>query len=322
MVLIGQGARDPGVGAGIVGGAGLEVSVVGLGCNNLGGRIDEAQARQVVGAALDCGITLVDTADNYAGSRSEEILGRALKGRRDQVVLATKFGGWNEALGRETGAAAANVRASVEASLRRLATDRIDLYQLHSPDSGTPIVETLTVLGELVREGKVREIGCSNFSPAQLREAHHAALALPGGERFICVQNQLSLLERTDLDQGLAEAARLRMTYLPFFPLASGLLTGKVRRSIAPPPGSRIAGWPADRAAAVLTDSTFDRLEALERFAQARGHTLLELAFGWLLAQEPLSSVIAGATTPDQARANAAAAGWQLSTDDLAALPQ
>ena len=299
----------------------LEVSVVGLGCNNFGGRVDEAHARGVVDAALDCGITLLDTADNYAGSLSEEILGRALKGRRDRVVLATKFGGWNETLGRETGATAANVRASVEASLRRLATDRIDLYQLHSPDAATPIAETLMALGELVREGKVREIGCSNFSPAQLREADHAASAVPGGVRFTCVQNQLSLLERTDLDQGLAEAARLQMAYLPFFPLASGLLTGKVRRDLPPPPGSRIAGWSPDRRAAVLTGPTFDRLEALERFAQTRGHTLLELAFGWLLAQQPVSSVIAGATTPDQARANAAAAGWQLSTDDLTALP-
>lgn len=297
----------------------LQVSVVGLGCNNFGGRVEETRAREVVDAALDSGITLLDTADNYGGSLSEEILGRSLKGRRDRVVLATKFGGWNETLGRETGATAANVRASVEASLRRLATDRIDLYQLHSPDTSTPIAETLVALDELVREGKVREIGCSNFSPTQLRDAD--ASTEPGTARFACVQNELSLLERTDLDQGLAAATRLGMAYLPFFPLASGLLTGKVRRDIGPPPGSRIAGWSPDRQATVLTGSTFDRLEALERFAQERGHTLLDLAIGWLLAHQPVSSVIAGATTPDQARANAKAAGWRLTTDDLTALP-
>ncbi|HEY8017870.1 MAG TPA: aldo/keto reductase [Actinomycetota bacterium] len=297
----------------------LDVSVVGLGCNNFGGRLDEARTREVIDAALVEGVTLLDTADNYGGSLSETFIGRALAGRRDRVVLATKFGGWNAEAGRETGGSEANVRASVEASLRRLDTDRIDLFQLHTPDAQTPIAETLATLDELVREGKVREIGCSNLTAAQLGEAD--AAVLDGAARFVSVQNELSLLERGDLDDGLAEAARLGLAYLPYFPLASGLLTGKVRRGEPVPDGTRIAGWATDRRDATLTDSTFDRLEALERFARDRGHTLLELAFAWLLAQTPVASVIAGATSGEQVRANVAAGEWRLDTDDLAAVP-
>jgi aryl-alcohol dehydrogenase-like predicted oxidoreductase len=297
----------------------LDVSVVGLGCNNFGGRLDEARTREVIDAALVEGVTLLDTADNYGGSLSETFIGRALAGRRDRVVLATKFGGWNAEAGRETGGSEANVRASVEASLRRLDTDRIDLFQLHTPDAQTPIAETLATLDELVREGKVREIGCSNLTAAQLGEAD--AAVPDGAARFVSVQNELSLLERGDLDDGLAEAARLGLAYLPYFPLASGLLTGKVRRGEPVPDGTRIAGWATDRRDATLTDSTFDRLEALERFARDRGHTLLELAFAWLLAQTPVASVIAGATSGEQVRANVAAGEWRLDTDDLAAVP-
>jgi aryl-alcohol dehydrogenase-like predicted oxidoreductase len=291
----------------------LEVSVVGLGCNNFGPRVDETGTRAVVDAALDAGITLLDTADIYGGTDSETFLGRVLEGRRDRVVLATKFG-----MRREPhvagGASPAYVRASVEASLRRLRTDRIDLYQLHEPRPETPIADTLGALDELVREGKVREIGCSNFSAAQLVEARDAA----PGARFACVQNELNLLDRADEHDGLAEAARQGLAYLPYFPLASGLLTGKYRRGEPPPPGTRLATWfdPEERAEAMAPE-VFDRIEALADFAEARGHTLLELAFAWLLAQTPVASVIAGATTPAQVAANAAAGEWELAPADL-----
>lgn len=296
----------------------LEVSVVGLGCNNFGSRIDEARTRDVIDAALDAGITLLDTADNYGATRSETYLGRALSGRRDRVILATKFGGWNDADQRESGASPANVRASVEASLRRLATDRIDLFQLHSPDASTPIADTLGALGELVRAGKVREIGCSNFSAVQLHEANDASP--PGDPRFKCVQNELSLMAPGDLDQGVAAAADLGIAYVPYFPLASGLLTGKVRRGAQAPEGSRIARWSQERREKVLTEATFDRLEELQRFAFDRGHTLLELAFAWLLGQSPVASVIAGATSASQVRQNAASVGWRLSASEISAL--
>jgi len=297
----------------------LEVSVVGLGCNNFGGRIDEPRTREVIDVALEAGITLFDTADNYGGTLSETFIGRALTGRRDRVVLATKFGGWSAEAGRETGGSAANVRASVEASLRRLGTDRIDLFQMHTPDAETPIAETLGALDQLVREGKVREIGCSNLTSAQLGEAD--AAVSDGCARFASVQNELSLLEPGDVDDCLPEADRLGLAYLPYFPLASGLLTGKVRRGEPVPEGTRIAGWAADRRDATLTDATFDRLEALEAFARDRGHTLLELAFAWLLKQSPVASVIAGATSVEQVRANVAAGEWRLAEDENIGVP-
>ncbi len=297
----------------------LEVSVVGLGCNNLGRRIDEERSREVVEAAVDAGITLLDTADVYGDSLSEEYLGRILRRHRDNVVLATKFGA--EIRGEPAGAAPAYVRKAVEGSLRRLRTDRIDLYQLHTPDGSTPIADTLEVLDELVREGKVREIGCSNFNAEQLREAKAAAVD-PGAVRFVSVQNELNLLERADEREALPEAERLGLAYIPYFPLASGLLTGKYRRGEQVPEGTRLAGWPDEQRNEVLTDATFERVARLTRFAEDRGHTLLELAFAWLLQKRCIASVIAGATRPEQVQANVAAAEWRLSDEDLAAIAE
>ena len=297
----------------------LEVSVVGLGCNNFGSRMDETATARVVDEAIDAGISLFDTADIYGSTQSEEFLGRLLNGRRDQVVLATKFGmSRGPVLG---GASPAYVRKACDASLARLRTDRIDLYQLHTPDETVPIEETLGALDELVRLGKVREIGCSNLDAGQLREA---ADATPdGAARFVSVQNELSLLERGDVGDALAEAEREGLAYLPYFPLGSGLLTGKYRRGEEPPTGTRLHGWydAAEREEA-LSDAVFDRVDALAAFAEERGHTLLELAFAWLLAQGPIASVIAGATKPEQIRANVAAGtGWRLTPEDLAELP-
>jgi aryl-alcohol dehydrogenase-like predicted oxidoreductase len=291
----------------------LDVSVVGLGCNNFGGRMDEAGTKGVVDAALDAGINFLDTADIYGGTLSEEYLGWILEGRRDRVVLATKFGMRvdDEHPG---GADPAYLRGEVEESLRRLRTDRIDLYQLHTPDDDTPIAETLGTLDELVRAGKVREIGCSNFTATQLREAEVAVAE--GAARFVSVQNELNLLDRADETDGLVGAAELGIAYIPYSPLASGLLTGKFRRGEPPPPGTRIANWGA-RAQEILNDTTFDRVESLTSFAKERGHTLLELAFAWLLAQEAVASVIAGATSPEQIAANVAAGSWRLEAEDL-----
>ena len=269
-------------------------------------------------AALDAGITFFDTADNYGGGQSEAFLGRILQGRRDRVVLATKFGGMRPDLGREGGASPAYVREAVEDGLRRLQTDRIDLFQLHTPDATTPIADTLGALEELVRAGKVREIGCSNFTAGMLREAD-AAVA-PDAARFVSVQNELNLLDRTDLEGALPAAADLGLAYIPYFPLASGLLTGKFRRGEPLPAGTRIAGWPTERAEGVLTDATFDRIDALTRFADQRGRSLLDLAFAWLLAQSQVASVIAGATSSAQVEANAAAGSWRLDEADLAEL--
>ena len=294
----------------------LEVSVVGLGCNNFGRRIDEARTREVVETALGEGITLFDTADNYGDGKSEEFVGRILRGRRDQVVIATKFGGMRPDLGREGGAEPAYVREAVEASLQRLQTDRIDLYQLHVPDANTPIADTLGALDELVQAGKVREIGCSNFTAAQLLEADGAATAAAGA-RFVSVQNELSLLEPADMDDALPEASRLGLAYLPYFPLASGLLTGKYRRGEPPPDGTRIAGWDPEDTEGALTDATFDQIDRLTAFAEERGHSILELAFGWLLGLDPVASVIAGATSAAQVMANVAAGGWRPTASDL-----
>ncbi len=288
----------------------LEVPVVGLGCNNFGSRLDEGRTRRVVDAALDVGVNFFDTADIYGGTRSETFLGGILEGRRDRVVLATKFGMQVDRTRR--GAAPAYVRRALEDSLRRLRTDRIDLYQLHEPDPATPIADTLGALDGLVREGKVREIGCSNFSGAQLIEA--SAAVKDGAARFVSVQNELNLLDRADEQDALPVAEQLGLAYIPYFPLANGLLTGKYRPGVVPE-GSRLAS--SRRAEQLLTNGTFARLEALERFAAERGHSILELAFGWLLAHAPVASVIAGATTPEQVRANAAAAGWVLTADEM-----
>lgn len=297
----------------------LEVTVVGLGCNNFGRRIDEDTARAVIDAALEEGVTFFDTADNYGDGQSETFIGRALAGsRRDGVVIATKFGGWMSELGREGGASSVYVREAVEESLRRLRTDRIDLYQLHVPDDATPIEETLGVLDELVREGKVREIGCSNFDAGRLRAAD-ATAGSRATARFASVQNEYSLLEPRD--DALAEAERLGIAYLPYFPLASGLLTGKFHRGTELPAGSRIERfWTQEQRDAALTEQTWDRIERLEGFATDHGHTLLELAFAWLLSQSTVASVIAGATRPEQVRANAAAASWRLDRTEVDAL--
>jgi len=295
----------------------LEVPVVGLGCNNFGRRIDERASRAVIDAAIEEGVTFFDTSDNYGDGRSEEFIGRALAGRRDAVVLATKFGGWNPELAREGGASAGYIREAVERSLGRLNTDRIDLYQLHTPDASTPIAETLGALDELVRAGKVREIGCSNFDAAMLREADETASAT-GTARFASVQNDLSLLNTED--DALDEAERLGVAYIPYFPLASGLLTGKFSRGTEIPAGTRVSGWTDDVKRERLTDATWDRIERLEAFARERSHTMLELAFSWLLSRPTVASVIAGATKPEQVRANATAASWRLDAAEVDAL--
>ena len=288
----------------------LEVPVVGLGCNNFGSRLDEGRTRRVVDAALDVGVTFFDTADIYGRTQSETFLGRILEGRRDRVVLATKFGMEVDRVRR--GAAPAYVRRALEDSLRRLRTDRIDLYQLHEPDPATPIADTLGALDGLVREGKLGEIGCSNFSGPQLHEA--SAAVNDGAARFVSVQNELNLLDRADEHDALPVTEQLGLAYIPYFPLANGLLTGKYRPGVVPE-GSRLAS--SRRAEQLLTDGTFAQLEVLERFAAERGHSILELAIGWLLAHAPVASVIAGATTPEQVQANAAAAGWVLTADEM-----
>jgi aryl-alcohol dehydrogenase-like predicted oxidoreductase len=290
----------------------LEVSAVGIGCNNFGPRLDAARTAEVVHAALDAGITFFDTAELYGEGRSEEFLGRALAGRRDEAVIATKFG-YHKGHP-ERGGQPENVRRAVDDSLRRLGTDRIDLYQLHSPDPSVPVADTLGALDELVRAGKVREIGCSNFSVEQLREAGTAAA--PGRARFASVQNEYSLLHR-DPERGvLAECERQGMAFLPYYPLASGLLTGKYRRGAALPEGTRITA--GGRYATLLTEENLDVVERLAGWAEARGRTLLELAFAWLLAHRRVASVIAGASSPEQVRANAAAAAWRLTPEERA----
>ncbi|MDP9315406.1 MAG: aldo/keto reductase [Chloroflexota bacterium] len=286
----------------------LEVSVVGLGCNNFGRRLDAAQTAAVVDAALDAGITFFDTADVYGSGQSETFIGQALGQRRSAVVIATKFG--NPMEGQGSGASRAYIQQAVEASLRRLGTDYIDLYQLHRPDPDTPMVETLGALNELVQAGKVRAIGCSNFSVEQLRAAEAR-----GGARFVSVQNEYSLLKREPEQGVLATCDRLGIAFLPYFPLASGLLTGKYRRGQPVPTGSRLASSP--NAANQLTEHNLAIVEALIQFAEARGQTILELAVSWLLARAVVASVIAGATKPEQVRANAGAAAWRLTEADL-----
>jgi aryl-alcohol dehydrogenase-like predicted oxidoreductase len=289
------------------------VSVVGLGCNNFGGRMNDAETEMVVNAAIDAGINFFDTADIYGGTKSEVALGRALGKRRNYIVLATKFGAPID--DQHKGADPTYVRQAVEDSLRRLGTDRIDLYQLHLPDAGTPIADTLDVLNELVIAGKVREIGCSNFSTQQLAEANRISndshLA-----RFVSVQNEYSLLKRDPETNGvLDECAQTGTAFLPYFPLASGLLTGKYRYGQPAPQSTRLS-MPAfaDR----LTEDKLATVEQLIAFAEARGHTILELAFSWLLRQPAVASVIAGATKPEQITANVNAASWSITEADRA----
>jgi aryl-alcohol dehydrogenase-like predicted oxidoreductase len=299
-----------------VGQSGLRVSVIGLGCNNFGGRIDLAASRRVVDRALDCGITLLDTADIY-GDRggSETCLGEILGARRQRIVLASKFAMSMGEADEMRGASRRYIMTAVEASLRRLKTDWLDLYQLHTPDALTPVEETLRALDDLIRHGKVRYIGCSNLASWQVVEAHWTA-RLSGLNRFICCQDEYSLLVRGIEAELLPAARAYGLGLLPYFPLASGLLTGKYRRNAPMPEASRLTTTQrlADR---YLTEANWQAVERLEDYASQRGHTLLELAFSWLLAQAPVASVIAGATRPEQIDLNVQAGGWRLSADDL-----
>ncbi|MDE3064285.1 MAG: aldo/keto reductase [Acidobacteriota bacterium] len=282
----------------------LSVSVVGVGCNNFGSRLDQDQTTAVVTSALDAGINLFDTADIYGATQSEVLLGRALGSRRDEAVVATKFGMPID--DRHYGASPAYVRAACDASLARLGTDRIDLYQLHAPDDSVPIADTLGALSELVAAGKVREIGCSNLTATQLREARAAA---GDGPAFVSVQNQYSLLARDPERDGVLEAcAALGMGFLPYYPLANGLLTGKVRPGEPIPEGTRLALMAPERTAHWLSDRLVERVGDLLAFADEVRVPILTLAISWLLSHGAVSSVIAGASNPAQVRANAAAA--------------
>jgi aryl-alcohol dehydrogenase-like predicted oxidoreductase len=305
-----------------LGESGLTVSVVGLGCNNFGSRVDAAGTRAVVDAALDEGVTLFDTSDTYGNKgRSEELLGAALKGRRDDVVIATKFGSdMAGANGPDWGARGARryILRAVEGSLRRLGTDWIDLYQIHVPDPGTPIEETLSALDDLVRAGKVRYLGHSNFAAWQVADAAWTART-SGLTPFVSAQNHYHLLNREVEAELVPACQRFGLGLLPYFPLASGLLTGKYRRGEPAPAGTRLAG---DRFAPRLAAARWDIIEALEKYAAAREVTTLEVAIGGLAAQPAVASVIAGATRPEQVRANVAAGAWQPSPDDLATLDE
>ena len=284
---------------------GPEVTVVGLGTNNFGPRIDYEQALAVVDAAIEAGITLFDTADIYGQGTSEEFIGRALEGRRDRVLIATKFGKPMDERPEERRGTRDYIRWAVEGSLRRLRTDVIDVYQMHEPDEGTPIEETLDALEELVGEGKVRYLGSSNFTAEQIEEA---------GTRFVSAQNHYSLLDRDIEADVLPACDRLGIGMLPYFPLASGLLTGKYLRGVAATEG-RLAGRE-------IPEERWDRLEEVQRYADERGVPLLSVAIGGLLAMPAVSSVIAGATKPEQVHANVAAGEWQPTADDVAALTQ
>lgn len=292
----------------------LDVSAVGVGCNNFGRRIDAEASAAVVNAALDAGINFFDTADVYGNGLSEEYLSRALGSRRRDVLIATKFRSKME--GQGEGAHPDYIKVAVEASLRRLNTDVIDLYQIHSPDESVPIADTLGALDDLVKAGKVREIGCSNFSAAQLQAAE--AAAKPGAARFVSVQNHYSLLHREPEAEVLPECERQGLAFLPYFPLEAGLLTGKVRCGQDIPQGTRLHD--AGTQSRFVNDQRLDVVEKLIAYAEGRGHTILELAFSWLLAKGAVASVIAGATNPEQIHANTAAAGWHLTETELKAV--
>lgn len=295
----------------------LEVSTIGLGCNNFGMKLDQAQTTEVVSAAIDAGITYFDSADIYGGGESEVFLGQALKGRRDEVVVATKFGHPRSLPDGVKGGGASWITRKVEESLTALDTDRIDHYQLHMPDPDTPIEETLGALNGLVEAGKVLEIGCSNFSADQLTEA--SAAADSGGlARMLTCQNHYSLLTRTPETDGVLDACGdLGVGFVPFFPLESGLLTGKYRKGEELPENSRLKLW-GSRADAFIDDERLDRVSRLTAFAEARGHSILELAMSWLAGNERVTTVIAGATSPEQIASNVAAAGWDLTPDERA----
>jgi aryl-alcohol dehydrogenase-like predicted oxidoreductase len=292
----------------VLGEGGPEVSVVGLGTNNFGGRIDYEQSLAVIDAALEAGVTLIDTADIYGQGTSEERIGRALEGRRDRVLIATKFGSEMDERPEERRGNPGYIRWAVEGSLRRLRTDVIDVYQMHVPDPVTPIEETLGALNDLVADGKVRWIGSSNFSAAQIEAAEEVSRGA-GFHRFVSAQNEYSFAEREAEDEVLPVCEKLEIGFLPYFPLASGLLTGKYRRGEEATEG-RLAGRE-------IADERWDSLEKLQRFGDERGVSLLDVAVGGLLAMPAVTSVIAGATKPEQVRANVAAGAWEPSPADV-----
>ena len=295
-----------------LGGSDLDVTLVGLGCNNFGGRIDEPASLAVIDAALEAGVSFFDTADVYGGGgASERIIGRALAGRRDKVVLATKFGG-DLGDGEVARGSRPYIRNAVQASLERLQTDWIDLYQYHRPDGVTPLEETLEALHELVEEGTVRAIGSSNFTAAMVEDAHRIA-SERGLTPFATEQSEYSWLRRDAEGELLPTCERLGVGFIPYFPLASGLLTGKYRRGEPPPAGTRLHGR-------ALADADLERVERLEAWARERGRSLLELAIAGLAAQPGVGSVIAGATKPEQVRANAQAGDWEPTPEELASL--
>ncbi|MBI4522330.1 MAG: aldo/keto reductase [Deltaproteobacteria bacterium] len=299
-----------------LGTSGLEASLVGLGCNNFGMRIGLAETRAVIDAALDAGVTFLDTADVYGNGLSEEFIGQILGARRKQVVLATKFG--SAARKRRSGerwGTRAYIAACIESSLRQLRTDWIDLYQMHYPDPATPIEETLLALEDLVRQGKVRAAGCSNFSSSEIAEAASRAQERHWAG-FLTAQNEWSLLNRQVENDVIPVCERFGLAQLPYYPLASGLLTGKYRWGEPFPSGTRLAAMEYFRSQA--TEENFAKVKALENFAKARNRTILELAMSWLAAQPSVASVIAGATTPEQVRANVAAVNWKFSVEELA----
>ena len=300
-----------------LGRSGLRVSLVGLGCNNFGGRIDLEAARKVVDAAIEHGITLFDTADIYGNRGGSELaLGELLGARRKDIVLASKFGMNMDDAGVKKGGSRRYIIEAVEASLKRMKTDWIDLYQLHRPDPLTPIEETLRALDDLIRQGKVRYIGCSNLPSWQVADAHWTAKAL-GLAGFASAQDEYSLLVRDAEKELIPALDHFGMGLLPYFPLANGLLTGKYQRNAPMPEGARMTRE-AQRAGEVLTEANWAKTEKLAAFCEARGKTLLELAFSWLAAQPVVSSVIAGATKPEQVAANVKAADWALTPEELA----
>jgi aryl-alcohol dehydrogenase-like predicted oxidoreductase len=300
-----------------LGTSGLRVSLVGLGCNNFGAKLDANGTKAVVHAAIDAGITLFDTADMYGGQGgSEKHLGAALGERRKDIVLASKFGWEMDSEGKKRGASRGYIIQAVEDSLRRLNTDWIDLYQLHKPDPYTPIDETLSALDMLIQQGKIRYIGSSNLSAWRSTEAEYVAREL-GVERFASCQEEWNVLNRRIEADVVPMMEEYGLGMLPFFPLASGLLTGKYKRD-AMPEGARLTDNPKFANRGYVNPTNFDKVEKLEAFAKDHGHSLLELAFGWLASQSVTSSVIAGATKPEQIQSNVNAAGWAMTSDELA----
>ena len=306
-----------------LGNSGLQVSLAGLGTNNFGMRLDYEQSASVVSSALDAGITFFDTADIYGGGKSEEYLGRALGSRREDVLIATKFAMPSGEGPFTRGGSRHYIEKAVARSLKRLGTDYIDVYQMHQPDAETPIAETLEALSDLVHRGVVRYIGHSNFTGWQIADADWTARSR-GLERFVSAQNEWSLLERKIEPEIMPACRQFGLGQLPFFPLASGFLTGKYRRGADLPAGTRLAAWRRvmpGRIDAITADANFDKLEALESFAEEQGHTILDLALSWLASDPAVSSVIAGATKPEQIEANVAATeAWSLTAEDYAAV--